>query len=334
MPFLLTLDRVEDVARECLLACGASPLQADAVARSIRDAEAEGTRNIGLGYLPWYCDHLKVGKIAGRAVPQVTRPAPAMVRVDAADGFAHTGYEAGEAELVGAAQEFGLSMMGMTNAYACGVLGYFTGRLARKGLVAIMFANSSAAMAPWGGKVPFFGTNPWSFAAPRNDDPLIIDSSSTATAFVNVATAASEGRKIPAHWALDADGEPTTDPAAGMAGSIAPAGGHKGYALALMVEVMAAGLTGASWSYAASSLGNDEGGPPRLGQTIIAIRPDGLGAASLVTRMETMLSEMASPPEVRVPGDRRHTNRNRTEAEGIELDDSLADRLIQLGAKI
>jgi len=324
----LTLDQVETLAAACLTACGASILQADAVARSIRDAEAEGTRGIGLGYLPFYCGHLRVGKIIGDAVPVVTAPAPGMVQVDAADGFAHPAYEAGEAALIAAAQAQGIAMMGITNAYACGVLGYFTARLARQGLVALMFANASSTMAPWGGRRPFFGTNPWSMAAPREGAPLVIDTSSSATAYVNLAQAAREGRPVPAHWALDAEGRPTTNAEEGLAGSIAPAGGHKGSAMALMVEVLAAGLTGARFSHQASSLGDDLGGPPRLGQTLIAIWP---GNPNFAAGIEALLSDMAAQPGVRIPGDRRHANRRRNEAEGVTIDADLMSRLRAFG---
>ncbi len=334
MPKTLTLDDVERIARACLMASGATALQAEPVARSIRDAEAEGTRGIGLGYLPWYCGHLRVAKIAGAAIPHVTQPAPGTVLVDAADGFAHPAYEAGEPLLIAAAQAQGIALMGISNAYACGVLGYFTGRLAAKGLLALMFANASATMAPWGGRTPFFGTNPWSMAAPRDGAPLIMDSSSSATAFVNLATAARTGAPIPAHWALDSEGRPTTDAAAGMAGSIAPSGEHKGSALALMVEVLAAGLTGAHFSYAASSLGDDLGGPPRLGQTIIAIRADSLGQTGVTARIETLLGEMGAQEGVRIPGDRRHANRALTGAQGVEIDDDLANTLRNLGAQV
>ncbi|MCC5975474.1 MAG: Ldh family oxidoreductase [Rubellimicrobium sp.] len=331
---ILTLDRVEEVARTCLLASGASPLQAGPVALSIREAEAEGTRGIGLGYLPWYCGHLKVGKIAGDAVPVVTTPAPALVAVDASDGFAHPAFLAGEEALIAAADAQGIAAMGIVNAYACGVLGWFTARLAERGLVALMFANASATMAPWGGRVPFFGTNPWSMAAPRRGAPLILDSSSSATAFVNLADAAARGEAIPAHWAMDEAGRPTTDAARGMAGSIAPAGGHKGAALALMVEVLAAGLTGAHFSHQASSLGDDAGGPPRLGQTIIAIRAGALGATGLADRIEGLLAEMAAQPGVRIPGDRRHANRARHMADGVSVDAALAATLRGLGADL
>ena len=268
-----TLDWVEAVALAALRRAGASEGQAAPVARSIRAAEAEGTRGIGLGYLPFYCGHLRVGKIVGDAEPRLERTAPAAHRVDAGGGFAHPAFEAGEAVLVEDARRQGLAMLGVAGAYACGVVGYFCDRLARQGLVSLAVTNASSTMAPWGGRRPFFGINPYAFGAPRRGDPLIVDSSSSATAFVNLAMAAAEGRPIPETWALDAQGHLTTDAEAGMAGSMAPAGGHKGAALALMVEVLAAGLTGACWSYEASSLGSDEGGPPGLGQTFLAIRP-------------------------------------------------------------
>jgi (2R)-3-sulfolactate dehydrogenase (NADP+) len=327
---ILTLDAVETLANDCLIASGASPLQAAAVARSIRDAEAEGTRGIGLGYLPWYCGHLRVGKIAGDAVPVLRRLAPGVVQVDAADGFSHPAFEAGEAALIAAADSQGIAALGIANAYACGVLGYFTARLARRGLVALMFANASSTMAPWGGRKPFFGTNPWSMAAPRKGEPLILDSSSSATAYVNLANAAAAGEPIPPHWALDAEGQPTTDAQRALSGTIAPAGGYKGSALALMVEVLAAGLTGAHFSHRASSLGDDLGGPPRLGQTLIAIKP----GAGFADRIEGLLSDMAAEPGVRIPGDRRHANRQRIESEGVAIDAVLQDQLRRLGGRI
>lgn len=326
----LSLDEIEELAHAALVRSGATDTQAAPVARSIRAAEAEGTRGIGLGYLPFYCRHLLIGKIHGDAVPVLSTPAPALVRVDAANGFAHPAYEVGESVLIDTARAQGIALMGISNAYACGVLGYFTDRLARAGLLAIMFANASSTMAPWGGRAPFFGTNPWSFAAPRAADPLVIDSSSSATAFVNVADAAAANKDIPATWAFDADGNPTTDAAAALAGSLAPAGGHKGAGLALMVEVMAAGLTGSNWSYQASSLGDDEGGPPRLGQTLIAIRPDGLTGEGGLDRIEEMLAAMTSEPGPRVPGDRRHANRVRSTSEGVEVDDMTLEQIRDL----
>ena len=328
----IDLDEVAALSHDALLKAGASPAQAGPVARSIRAAEAEGTRGIGLGYLPWYCRHLTVGKIIGDAVPVLAHPRPGLLHVDAGGGFAHPAFAAGEAALIAAARAQGTAALGVSGAYACGVLGYFTDLLARAGLVAIAVTNASSTMAPWGGRTPFFGTNPWAFGAPRAGDPLVIDSSSSATAYVNLATAAAGGRPIPPDWALDSDGRPTTDPHAAMAGSIAPAGGHKGSALALMVEVLAAGLTGANWSFQAASLGDDEGGPPRLGQTFIAIDPDAM-APGFAGRLELMLAAMTGQAGVRLPGARRHENRRLHETAGVELADPEAAQFAGLAGR-
>jgi (2R)-3-sulfolactate dehydrogenase (NADP+) len=191
------------------------------------------------------------------------------------------------------------------------------------------FTNASSTMAPWGGKTPFFGTNPWAFGAPRDGDPLVIDSSSSATAFVNLANAAASGTPIPPHWALDPDGNPTTDPALALQGSIAPAGGHKGGALALMVEVLAAGLTGSNWSFQAASLGDDLGGPPQLGQTFIAIDPGAL-APGFTDRLAVMLTAMTDQPGVRLPGARRHANRTIHIEKGVTLTSAEVETLATL----
>ena len=314
----ISLDDVERLSNVALIRAGASAGQAAPVARSIRAAEAEGTRGIGLGYLPWYCRHLTVGKIIGDAVPALIQPRAAAILVDAKGGFSHPGFEAGEAALIAAARAQGIAILGVRNAYACGVLGYFTDRLARAGLVAMAFTNASSTMAPWGGKTPFFGTNPWAFGAPRDGDPLVIDSSSSATAYVNLANAAVAGTPIPPEWALDAEGLPTTDAAAGLKGSIAPSGGHKGAALALMVEVLAAGLTGSNWSFEAASLGDDLGGPPRLGQSFIAIDASAL-ARGFDDRLAGLLTAMTDQAGVRLPGERRHRNRKIHSEKGVAL---------------
>jgi (2R)-3-sulfolactate dehydrogenase (NADP+) len=328
MPLALTLDAVEALAERALRKAGASAAQAGPVAHSIRLAEAEGTRSIGLAYLPWYCRHLAVGKIAGEAVPDVSRPRPGAVAVDARGGFAHPAFRAGEEALVEAAMTQGVAAMGVSNAYACGVVGYFVDRLARRGLVAFAAANASATMAPWGGRKPFFGTNPLAFAAPRaGEDPIVVDSSSSATAYVSIATAAAEGRPIPEHWAFDAEGRPTSDPQAALAGTVAPAGGHKGAGLALMVEVLAAGLTGSCWSHEASSLGDDAGGPPRLGQLFLAFDPALFGASDVAGRVAALASAMTAEPDVRAPGERRHANRRKAETDGVVVDDALAQTL-------
>ncbi|MBM3573270.1 MAG: Ldh family oxidoreductase, partial [Alphaproteobacteria bacterium] len=294
------------------------------VADSVRDAEAEGLRNVGLGYLPIYCDHLRCGKVDGWAKPILRRQAPAVLAVDAAHGFCHPAYELAERELIALSGEFGIACLSISRSYSAGVVGWFVDRLARQGLVSLAFANSSALVAPWGGSRPFFGTNPIALGAPRErQPPLVIDMSSSATARINVIEAAKSGGPIPAGWALDRQGKPTTDPQAALEGTVSPLGGYKGTGLALIVEVLAAGLTGAQWAHQADSFTDNTGGPPSVGQLFIALSPARLGMPKLGQRIEAMLAAMVAGSDARVPGDRRHTARARAEREGVDVPDAL-----------
>ncbi|MBI4933954.1 MAG: Ldh family oxidoreductase [Actinobacteria bacterium] len=320
----LSLDDVEALSHRMLTASGASALQAGATARSIRDAEADGIRTVGLSYLPTYCDHVACGKVHGQAVPEVARPRPGTVVVDAGLGFCHPAYEAGESALVEVTRTNGVGLLVLTHSYSAGVLGWFVERLAREGLVAIMFANSSALMAPHGGARPFFGTNPIAWAAPRHaGDPVVADLSSSAVAWVKVKAAAEADEPIPLGWAFDAHGEPTTDPHAALAGSMAPAGGHKGSALALLVDVMSGGVAGSNFSHEAGAFGGTADGPPDVGQVVLAIDSSATMGPSYVDRLEHEFAALVAEPGVRLPGDRRLASRAETAHQGVDVPDEL-----------
>ena len=315
-----TLDQIYELAYAALTGSGASHLQADPTARSIADAEAEGIRNVGLAYLPTYCEHLRVGKVNGRANPRIVFQAGSAIRVDADLGFAHPAFLVGFGSLVPIAEAQGIAAMALTHSYSAGVLGWFVDLLARRGLVALGFANASPSIAPWGGRVPLFGTNPLAMASPRTEGPpLVIDMATSATARVNVMEAAARGEPIPADWALDNEGRPTTNAASALAGSIAPMGGAKGYGLALMVELLAAGVTGSNWSFQTSSLTDNDGGPPDIGQFFIAINPARFGASKWTERFEELTLQIENEDSVRLPGDRRHIARESAAESGVEV---------------
>ena len=317
---VLTLDQINQLAYRALTGSGANDLQAVPTARSIADAEAEGIRNVGLAYLPTYCEHLRVGKVNGLANPRVVYQAGSTVRVDADLGFAHPAFLRGLDALVPIAEALGIAALSITHSYSAGVLGWFVDLIARRGLVGLGFANASPSIAPWGGKAPLFGTNPLALAAPRAGvPPVVIDMATSATARVNVMEAAASGTPIPPDWAFDVEGRPTTDAAAGLAGSIAPVGGAKGYGLALIVELLAAGVTGSNWSFQTSSLTDNDGGPPDIGQLFIAISPAKLGGPTWTARLEELTDEIESQGSARLPGDRRHEARALAEQSGVEV---------------
>lgn len=330
---VLSLAEVERLAARVLEASDVSHDNAVVVARSIAAAEADGAHSHGLMRLPSFCDQTSCKKIDGHAQPRLSPPAQGMAArgvlvVDACEGFALPAIELGLHELVPRARENGVAALAVTRSHNCGVVGHHVEALAERGLVALGFANTPAAIAPWGGKRRFFGTNPIALAAPRRSQPpLVIDQSASVIARGEVMLRAREGRSIPEGWALDHDGAPTTDARAALAGSMAPAGGYKGVGLALIVEVLAAALTGSTLSHKAPSFADTSGGPPRTGQLFVALDPAAFSDSPIVDVMEELIEAMCSEPGVRVPGARRLAAREHAKRHGITVPAALHDEI-------
>lgn len=323
----LTLEQINELARSALHKCGAGESQAAIVAAELTDAEAEGIRNVGLGYLPLYLGHLGCGKVNGVAEPRIVKSSSASIIVDADHGFCHPAYLLAEDLLIEKAAREGISTLAITRSSSAGVLGWFVRRLALGNRVSLMFANSSKAVAAHGGKVPFFGTNPLAFGSPGPDGvPLVVDMATASTARVNIVKAAAEGRQIEPGHAIDQHGNPTTDPADALKGAQLPVGGPKGFGLGLMVDLLAGVLTGSNSSHEASMFSNDEGGPPNVGQLFVVFDPAFFAAGYLdhLTRWATALTD---DNEVRLPGLRRQQLRERYTAQGIEVPQELLDRI-------
>jgi (2R)-3-sulfolactate dehydrogenase (NADP+) len=325
---VLTLDDIEALAHRALAGSGAADRAALVVAGSMRDAEAEGLRNIGLSYLPTYCEHLRIGKIVGDAVPSWTWASRAVLLADAAHGFAHVAFIDALDPFVEVVEANGVGVLAITRSYSAGVVGWFVDLLARRGLVSLAFANASALMPAWGGSTPRFGTNPLGFGAPRaGGEPIVVDMATSTTARVNILAAAGRGERLPEGWALDAKGRPTTDPVEAVAGMNSPLGGAKGFGLALMVDVLAGGLSGSNFSHQASGLMDNEGGPPGVGQLFVAFSPEAMGASGFAERLAGLSDVITAEAGVRMPGDRRHECRAAAELDGVEVPDDLIAHL-------
>lgn len=324
----LTLDEVHKLALQALLACGTDDGNAESVAASVAASEADGIHSHGLARLPTYCEHARCGKIDGTARPMVETVGPAGIRVDARDGFAHPAIDLGLERLVPLARENGIAAMAVTNSYNCGVCGYHVERIAREGLVALGYVNAPASIAPWGGSDPLFGTNPVSFAAPRaSGAPLVLDQSSSVVAKSEIVAHKQRDEPIPEGWALDADGNVTTDPAAALAGSMVPMGGYKGAGIALMVEIMAAAVTGSNLAMDASSFADNKGGSPRTGQLFIALDPQGFSGGAFDERLERLIDAIDAQEGTRLPGSGRLAARERTARDGIEIPEALHEKI-------
>lgn len=326
---IVTLDEIEDLAYRALAAAGTSDAGARALARATAATEADGISSHGLAYIPTYCEHVRCGKVDGHAEPALSRPAPSVVAVDAGSGFAHPAIDLGFEALIPIARAQGIGALAVRNSYNCGVLGYHTRRLAEAGLLAIGFTNAPASIAPVGGRRPIVGTNPFSLAAPdgAGGTAVLIDQSASVIAKSEIMKRARERLPIPAGWALDPDGNPTTDPEIALKGSMAPTGGYKGVGVALMVEIMAAAMTGATLGVDASPFSGTRGGPPKTGQFFLAVDPGATSSGLFAERLGALVAELRDQPGARIPGDGRAAASRRAAAEGVTVDPAILEKV-------
>jgi (2R)-3-sulfolactate dehydrogenase (NADP+) len=315
------------LASDALVAANTSAYNAQSVATALVAADAEGLSSHGVSRVPFYADQAKSGKVDGQAVPETTTVATTCVRVDAKCGFAFPAIRAGLEGGLELAREHGTAAIAVTDSHHCGALGYHVEHVGEAGLIALGFSNTPAGMAPWGGTRATFGTNPIAFASPRTAGPaLVIDLSLSHVARGKIMLAQKSGEAIPEGWALDGDGNATTDPTAALSGTMVPAGGAKGAALALMVETLAAAVTGASFSYEASSFFTAEGPSPSIGQFFVLVDQTRFNPG-YAERFEALATAICAQEGVRLPGDRRHERRLAARQAGVSIPDALYEDL-------
>lgn len=249
-----------------------------ASARSLVDATLSAARfgppTLGFPHMVDYLNSFRDGRIKGDPEPKLSRPFPAYLSSDADGGVAQLGFDLAYQNLIEAARTFGIAIFTQTNSYTAGELGYYVRRLADAGLVGLAATNANAMVVAKPGGPTVYSTNPLAFGFPLGDGhpPIIIDQASSATAFVNIVAAAAEGRSIPEGWAVDADGRDTQDAEKALAGALLPFGGRKGANVALLVEMLSAGLSGGPWSLDVADFRSGSASPA-IGLTVLAMMP-------------------------------------------------------------
>ncbi len=268
----LGIQDCEALAVRACLGAGADERSARALASATVSAARFGPASLGFPHLLDYLASFREGRINRQPRPKIDRPYPAFITLDADKGIAQLGFDLAFDDLVEAARTLGVAIFTQSNSYPAGELGYYVRRLSDFGLIGLGATNANAMMAASPGGSRAYSTNPVALAYPLGEGapPLLIDQSSSATAYVNIRSAAQEGRSIPSGWAIDESGVDTQDPNAALAGALLPFGGRKGANIALLIEMLSAGLSGGNWSLDAPSFeaGND---CPSVGLTVIAI---------------------------------------------------------------
>jgi len=320
---LLYAEELQTLGEKVFLKEGVPLPVARSVVRALVKAELDGIPSHGFSRIPFYVDQVRSGKIQAAAEPHCQNPTPSTVLVDAGNGFAFPALEKALQTAMEQAANTGVSFFAIHNSHHCGVLGHWAEHVAKQGMIALLFSNTPAAMAPWGGRRPSFGTNPLAFACPRKEDePIVIDMSLSKVARGKIMTAHRQGSKIPQGWALDNEGKPTTDPQAALKGTMIPVGDAKGAALALMVEILAAAVPGAHFAFQASSFFTAEGQSPAIGQSGFILAAQKV-SSSFLEHLEVLCCQMLEQSDVRLPGSRRYSQRAQGLAQGITLDDNL-----------
>jgi LDH2 family malate/lactate/ureidoglycolate dehydrogenase len=293
----MNAERLTAFAAAVLAAVGVPDDDARLVADSLVTADLWGHQSHGVLRLSWYVSRIRAGVMQAVTTLETVSDTGPLAVVDGHDGVGQVLAAFAAREASRRAREHGVGVVAVRNSNHFGTAAYFTRMAVRDGCVAILITNASPAMAPWGGRRKTVGTNPWSIAAPAGEhDVLVMDIANTAVARGKVYLASQRGEPIPAGWAIDADGRPTTDPAAAIGGMILPMAGHKGYAIALMMDVLSGVLTGSAFGAAVAGPYQSER-RSGCGHLFIALDvaafgdPDDFGR-----RMEQLVAEVRSAP--------------------------------------
>ncbi|MCP8464028.1 Ldh family oxidoreductase [Pseudomonas sp. ZM23] len=322
----LSLDELRELSVAILRHNGFSEPHVQAVTDTVLAGERDGCTSHGVWRLLGCIHTVRAGKVVPDAVPELSEPAPALVRVDARGGFSQCAFDLGLPKLVEKARSQGLAALAINHCVHFSALWVEIERITAHGLVALAVTPAQAYVAPAGGTRPLFGTNPIAFGWPRGaGDPYVFDFATTVVARGEIQLHEREGKEIPLGWGIDAQGNPSTDPGAVLDGAMLTFGGHKGSALATMVELIAGPLIGDLTSAEASVFDEGTKSSPYHGELLIAFDPArflGADAPRHLARAETLFESIVGMG-ARLPSQRRFAARRRSLAEGVEISDSL-----------
>lgn len=329
----LTLSELFDLSFRVLTANGMAHDHAQAIAKVIVAGQRDECQSHGIYRLIVCVNTLRRGKVVRDAKPVITDVSPALVRVDARFGYSQLAFEMGSKVLVEKARTVGIAALAINNCFHFSALWPEVERLASEGLAALAMTPSHSWVAPAGGTKPVFGTNPIAFAWPRPGGvPFVFDFATSAIARGDIELHRRSDKKIPPGWALDAEGQPTEDPAAAMQGAMLTFGGHKGSALAAMVELLAGPLIGDLTSADSKAFDGGADVTPCHGELILAFNPAlfaGPDRGEHDKRAEALFDGIVSQG-ARLPSQRRFDARLRSEANGVHVPCKLYDDVLAL----
>lgn len=317
----MTPHELEARITRIFIQCGVSDDAAGAVARVITAAERDNCKSHGVHRVEGCLRVLKAGKVVADAVPDVQAGDGPIVHVNAGGNYANVAYEKARPALLERARKHGLAALVINECLHFSSLWYEVEDLAREGIASLSMCPSYAVMAPAGGSEPLLGTNPFAFGWPRSGEhPYVFDFATSVTARGEIEMHRREGKALPPGWAVDSEGQPTTDPQTALDGAMLPFGGYKGSAIATMVELMSGAMLGDFMSKEALEFMGTTELLPRHGALVLAFDPQAFARGSdrdPIAEGEKLLQGIADQ-DARLPSQRRFAARRKAE-EGIAL---------------
>lgn len=310
--------------------CGVAPENALQVARVIVAGERDACKSHGIYRIEGCLRVIAAGKVSPTAVPQLQDGGKAIIEVDAGGGFASPAFVAGKDLLAERARELGLAALVIRDCLHFAALWHDVEALAELGLASLSMCPSYSFVAPAGGKQPLLGTNPLAFGWPRpSGDPYVFDFATSVAARGEIELHRRAGTPIPEGWAIDAEGNPTTDPEAALAGAMLTFGAHKGSAISTMIELLSGAMLGEFMSKEALDFMDGKPLLPRHGALVIAFDAQGFAARSgrdPLAEAERLLTAIGAQG-ARLPSQRRFAARRVALSEGIRLSGAELEQL-------
>jgi delta1-piperideine-2-carboxylate reductase len=327
-------ERVEAIFRKA----GLNLIQAGALARVIVAGERDACKSHGIYRIEGALRTVKAGKVKPDAVPELAlEEGSAIVKVNAGGGFANAAFELGLPKLTERARSCGLAALVINDCTHFSALWPEVEALTAEGLAALVMCPSYSTVAPTGGNKPLLGTNPFAFGWPRpGKPPYVFDFATSVAARGEIELHRRAGKPLPEGWAIDAQGNPTTDPDAALAGAMLPFGGHKGSAIGTMIELLAGIMIGDLTSPEVLDYLGTTTLAPFHGELIVAFSPEAFAAgrgSDPFVRAEVLFDAIVGQG-ARLPSQRRYVARAKSEAQGITLNIAemeQLDRLLTLG---
>ncbi len=324
---------LRSLVKNKLTDAGLNEVDAGIVSDVLVHADLRGVRSHGVIRTEHYVTRLGAGSLNKNPRLAFTRVRPGAGLLDGDDGMGHSACLEAMARACGLAKEAGIAMVGVYNGSHCGALSYFVIHAVTKGMIGIGITHTDKCVAPFGGSQAFFGTNPIAFGFPtRNYDPVILDMATSNTAFGKILHAKEQNASIPDDWGIDKDGRPTTDPH--QVAALTPFGAHKGYGIALVIDVLTGVLMGAEYGPHITAMYGDYDKPRKLASTMIAIDPETYaGFDHFIDKMDAMVDDLhAQPPapgfeQVLVPGEIEWQNERYNREHGVPVLETIYEYL-------